>query len=372
MSRVLPRILIVSNPQDYHALAVSEALKRKYVEHDLWHLADFPSRQTGSSWIDLDSEHWEINGSGLDLPDDKAPSVIWMRRPGQPALPPEIASADRAFAFRECRAFLDGMKQQIGAGAFWVNPPASFPRSSSKLEQMRAAVRCRFKIPRTLMSNDPRRIREFLSAHPERVIYKSFYPAFWDTGDGVAAVFSAPLSAEDLPEDEILSATPGIFQILVPKRCELRVTAIGKHLFAARIDSQSVPSARLDWRAARERVSIEPFVLPPAVAEACQHLMENLGLVFGCFDLIVTPEDEYVFLEINEMGAFLWIEEQCPEIRLLDPFCELLLQGRPDFEWSPATAELTLEDVRDAALQSVHRASMTKLHVLRPPITIRE
>jgi hypothetical protein len=61
--------------------------------------------------------------------------------------------------------------------------------------------------------------------------------------------------------------------------------------------------------------------------------MSELGLVFGCFDLIVTPKGEYVFLEVNEMGAFLWIEERLPELELLDAFCEFLIQGRRDFSW---------------------------------------
>lgn len=366
------RILILSDPQDYHSLAVSEILKHKKVEHDIWYLSDFPILQTASTWIDSETDRWEIEGPDLRISQGTTPSAIWMRRPGQPTLPPEIVPADSAFAYRECRAFLNGLQQQVGAGTFWVNPPASFPRTSSKLEQLRAAVRCGFSIPRTLMSNDPRRIREILEAQPDKVIYKSFFPAFWDTSDGVAAVFSTPLLAEDLPNDEILKATPGIFQVLVPKLCELRITVIGQHIFAARIDSQSVPSARFDWRAARERVPIEPFALPQDVAGACHRLMADLGLVFGCFDLIVTPDHDYVFLEVNEMGAFLWLEEQNPEIRLLAPFCELLLQGRPDFKWSPETAELNLEDVRIAALQSVHEANTAKRHVLRPPLTVQD
>jgi hypothetical protein len=34
---------------------------------------------------------------------------------------------------------------------------------------------------------------------------------------------------------------------------------------------------------------------------------ELLGLAFGCIDLIVTPEGEHIFLEVNEMGQFLWV-----------------------------------------------------------------
>lgn len=43
--------------------------------------------------------------------------------------------------------------------------------------------------------------------------------------------------------------------------------------------------------------------------------------------MIVTPGGDYVFLEVNEMGQFLWIEAANPEIRLLDHFCSFLMSG---------------------------------------------
>ncbi|WKC46934.1 hypothetical protein [Pseudomonas veronii] len=49
-------------------------------------------------------------------------------------------------------------------------------------------------------------------------------------------------------------------------------------------------------------------VLPARVQELIMLLMRELGLVFGCFDLILTPEGEYIFLEVNPNGQWLWIE----------------------------------------------------------------
>ncbi len=58
--------------------------------------------------------------------------------------------------------------------------------------------------------------------------------------------------------------------------------------------------------------------------------MEALGLVFGAIDLIVTPGNEYVFLEVNPAGQFLWIDSQTG-LPLVDALSEMLLQGRPDY-----------------------------------------
>jgi len=68
--------------------------------------------------------------------------------------------------------------------------------------------------------------------------------------------------------------------------------------------------------------------LPPQVEERCVQLMRQLGLAFGCIDLIVTPEDEYVFLEVNEMGQFLFVEERAPAIPLLRAFTTLLVERK--------------------------------------------
>ena len=107
----------------------------------------------------------------------------------------------------------------------------------------------------------------------------------------------------------------------------------GDHFVTARLLSQELETSRLDWRAAGSRLRVEPDRLPRDVEEACRRVMENLGILFGCFDFIVTPEGEHVFLEVNPAGQFLWVEEANPELRLLAPFVAFLLSRDPAFRW---------------------------------------
>ena len=89
--------------------------------------------------------------------------------------------------------------------------------------------------------------------------------------------------------------------------------------------------------------------LPSDVRERCLDLMHELGLVFGCIDLIVTPENEYVFLEVNEMGQFLWVEHCCPESKLLHKFSQFLMSRDPKFDYddkSPAQQHVSLSQYR--------------------------
>jgi hypothetical protein len=75
---------------------------------------------------------------------------------------------------------------------------------------------------------------------------------------------------------------------------------------------------------------MEPCEVEADLGERCVALLARLGFVFGCFDFVVTPEGRAVFLEVNQMGQFLFVEENTG-LPLLDAFAEMLVQGRPDF-----------------------------------------
>ena len=116
---------------------------------------------------------------------------------------------------------------------------------------------------------------------------------------------------------------------------------MGRTLIAAKIDSQKHEATREDWRSAQHLLEIAPFALPEEIAEKCRRYMRMAGLNFGCFDVIVTPEGEYVFLEVNQAGQFLWKEQRCPELPMLQAFCDFLIAADPDFLWQPREPEVT-------------------------------
>lgn len=119
---------------------------------------------------------------------------------------------------------------------------------------------------------------------------------------------------------------------------------MGSHLFAAKILSQETQDGKVDWRKAYTELQMQPFSLPSAITEMCRELLRRLGLVFGCLDFIVTPAGDFVFLEINEMGQFLFVEKYT-DLLLLDAFSEFLLQGRVDFGWQAAGAKIRYTEI---------------------------
>ena len=52
--------------------------------------------------------------------------------------------------------------------------------------------------------------------------------------------------------------------------------------------------------------------------------MDRLDLNYGAIDIIVTPDGRHVFLEINPVGEFFWLELR-PGFAISDAIADVLL-----------------------------------------------
>jgi len=344
----MKKILIATVPDDFHAVVVAQALRHKGAEAILWQSSDFPYQARETVLFEPRQRSFRIENIALDEQSNQF-SAVWLRRPdiewGQSPLSPE----DHQFAHLQCRFFRRGLLTSLVAGTFCVNPLEAFYRCEAKLTQCQAALEVGLKLPPTACTNDPEIVRDMIGKHG-RVVYKTFHPGFWYEDDAALAIWTAEISESGLVADHLLQAVPGIYQALIPKIWDLRVTMIGDRLFAVKILSQQTRRGTLDWRRASADgdLRLEPVEIAPEIAEQCRALLERLGLVFGCIDFVVTPEGETLFLEINQAGQFLFVE-RLSGLPLLDAMVELLLQGRPDFDWRPESAEVRLADFQGSA-----------------------
>jgi glutathione synthase/RimK-type ligase-like ATP-grasp enzyme len=89
------------------------------------------------------------------------------------------------------------------------------------------------------------------------------------------------------------------------------LTIVGNKIFSCEIDSQASKESRHDWRRSSKIFSVPHKIinLPFSLEKKCIRLVEELGLLFGAIDIIKTPEDQYIFLEVNPNGQWLWIEQ---------------------------------------------------------------
>lgn len=240
--------------------------------------------------------------------------AVWFRRHRLAPMPVEMDKAYQEYCLREVDWFIKGIIYSLddnGAPVRWMNHPARAQFAESKIYQLSKARILGLTIPRTLVSNDATAVRRFWEEMEGRVVAKPLRLGYFDFGDRQTCVFTTPIGEAHLRDDEAIRLAPVIYQELIPKVYDIRVTIVGKKLFSAAIDSQSVPSAMIDWRRSEtEDLPHSVHQLPPSVEAQCLAYMDELGLSFGALDLILTPKNEYIFLEINSSGQWVWIEDR--------------------------------------------------------------
>jgi glutathione synthase/RimK-type ligase-like ATP-grasp enzyme len=339
--------LIIADPWDIPARAASWGLQKAGEKSFVWYTHDFPQKhavnlEVGNHLTNaLESPEIELFCAYSHKPFRLGDcDSIWLRRWYQPAASKNLHPADHKLAQTESAVFIHSIIATMAERErFWVNNPTAKLRADRKPLQLLNAKEVGLTIPNTLFSNDPQRIRKFFQIHNGLVIYKLFTSASWSSlsDEKSYATYTSLLDEVLLSNDASLSSSPGIYQTMVPKQFELRITVIGQSVFAAKIDSQIEGNYLTDWRANQTtgRMFCPVYELPPAIEAKCLHLMSRLGLVFGCIDMIVTPDDQYVFLEVNEMGQFLFLEGDNPEFPLLDCFVKFMLSRNPKFKYSP-------------------------------------
>jgi glutathione synthase/RimK-type ligase-like ATP-grasp enzyme len=295
-------VLVIGHEGDAHTLAVVREIGRLGGDVAIADLSDFPQRSQLNIRYTCCGDHQfeiSIDGQARSLDDVAA---AWWRRPQQPQVSAAIGSeSHRLFALNEAAEALAGLWHALDV--FWVNDPARDHVAHRKITQLRMAQQCGFRIPDTLISNDPERARVFIDHRGYRnVVYKAF-SAFEDEWRETRLLRPDELSLLDN-----VQYAPVIFQEYVEAAYDLRITVVGDAVFAAAIHSQET-SYPVDFRMDMASATIEPVDVPPSVEGQVTTYLRALGLQYGAIDMRVRPDGEYVFLEINPAGQWLFVEE---------------------------------------------------------------
>lgn len=258
----------------------------------------------------------------------------WYRRP----LKPQAGScheADQSFIQEQWQCLQKNIFDVADnlISSLWVNRPRAALFAESKLAQLQAARAAGMQIPETLIGNNAPDIASLIERHG-KVVFKTFYPHSWQSEHsgttydvGVAMLDGG----SDLPEQAI-ALSPGIYQRYIDKAFDIRVTIIGGKLFSAKIQ-RAGGGGYVDWRphSYDEDIRFENFAIGIALEGKLQNLMNRLGIVFGCVDLAVDHLGDVYFLEVNQAGQFLFMEEALPELPLTRAMAAMLSTGRTDY-----------------------------------------
>ncbi len=276
--------------------------------------AAFPQRLT----MRIRPLGWELAMGDELIHSEEVVSVWRRRRPAHELHPAIMDSTARQFALNEAKAAFDLIGMSVDYCV--VNRPERDLLAHNKPYQLAVAQECGLCVPDYVITNDvaefDRRLLEGMS------IFKTLTPpvnAFGETRRVMQ-------NLADLRDTVALA--PVIFQTLVERARDYRVTVIGDSMFVHEmIINTDVARGFVDWRldVAAESRNAD---LPQSTRAQLRQLMIRLGLDYGAIDLIQSPDGKIYFLEVNAQGQFLFNEADTGSA-LSDAFASLLTIEAP-------------------------------------------
>ncbi|NER92929.1 MAG: MvdD family ATP-grasp ribosomal peptide maturase [Symploca sp. SIO1B1] len=255
-------------------------------------------------------------------------SSVWYRRMRYGKTMPDTMNKQyRDVSIQECRATVRGMIASIKG--FHFDQMVNVDRAKNKQLQLQVARDVGLFTPRTLTTNNPEAVKQFASECKEQGIVTKMLSSFaiYDDQGQEFVVFTNPVKNEDLENLKGLYLCPMTFQEKVPKALELRTIIVGNRVFTAAVDSQSLEGSTYDWRKEGRALvkSWQHYNLPEEVEKKLLKLMAYFCLNYGAIDIILTPDGRHVFLEVNPVGEFFWLELFSPNFPISQAIADILL-----------------------------------------------
>ena len=246
-----------------------------------------------------------IDGKEIDL---SRIDAVWYLKPHLPKKlrtfdPPEHREFIRRQFLATWQSLFDVLRDKR-----WVSPHWNVVRAENKILQLRIASNAGLELPETLISSDPSKIEAFWEYCNREMIVKMVSASPIENH----VIFTNRVSESHMASIDTARYAPSIFQRYIPKAYELRIIVVGGKVFVAQIKSQEGETTKTDWRVynkTKEKIQMVADKLPSNIKQKCLSVVEQLGLRFGCIDMIVTPGGRYVFLEINPNGQWFFIQE---------------------------------------------------------------
>ena len=310
-------IFIITNKEDVHPTPVIKYLSDRQIPVFRLNtealLTDYQfywycNEKETDFYIKNIKNNLELNGSEI--------TAVWERRP---ELPKELFIENNLeinkHNLEEAKGFLSFLRFYL-KDIFSIGSIVNDRVASSKMLQLKIAREVGLLTPHTCFSNRKEDILKFAEQHEYLILKPIESNSIWDETSELEYVFYAKkIFSQTLQNlsDETFCQTINYVQNYIEKGFELRITVVDKQFFACKIDSQILDDdkGKIDWRQGYDYgLKHEIYELPQEIKDKCLQFLNRLGLHFGCFDFIYTPNGEFVFLECNPNGQWLWIEHE--------------------------------------------------------------
>lgn len=304
-------LLILSDELDYTTSKVIEWLIIYGIEfkRSNWEEHNSSVKVSLSSKKGIDIKIWGFEDKDYNFMDF---SAFWYRRGEWEIYKPEVKKHKRQVSkifdkewhsLRDFFHFVMENKPSLGSIRMY--------NTHNKLIALAVAMEVGLKIPDTLVTTDKNELEKFIDNN------SSITKAIWNMFRIFGRSTYAQAKTEKVTTENIQKLWdiffPTLIQHEIKKAFELRIFFMNNALFPMAIFSQLDEQTKVDFRNYnREKPNRNvPYVLPEDIHNKLITLMKILGLNTGSIDMIVTPENEFVFLEVNPVGQFGWVSLDC-------------------------------------------------------------
>lgn len=314
-------ILVLTAHEDLTADAVIDELNRCGASVVRMDTGDFPIRSKLAATISAKGLQGRLWAEEIEVDLDTV-QAIYYRRPTRFTFPAALSDADKLLAATEARLGFGGVLG--GLDTLWLNHPARVATAEYKPIQLQMATRCDLSIPRTLITNNKATAIEFADGVGGPVVCKMLSSLVLSE-QGIPHMTYTTQIDPRLIDTAAFAATTHLIQEWVPKKYDARVTMVGQKAFAVAIHSDS-ERGHVDWRSDYESLEYRKIDPPRRVVAAATRFLQCLGLAFGAFDFVITTDDEWVMLECNPAGQWLWLQDEVGA-EIAAEIADLLISG---------------------------------------------
>lgn len=292
-----PSVLLLSNRDDLTTDFVATRLREKEYPYLRINSEDIIERPF--CFVPGQRMETKSNEKSIDLSSIR--SVYFRRVPS--VFLPDDRTTDRNFVNRERKEFIEGLA--LALNAEWMNPLQATLSGERKLHQLQNAARIGLKTPKTIITNDVAEAKSFTRLFP-KVIAKPISHGFTIEEGEAYSIYTNEIEPTAFDSLDSIIEVPIFLQERVENKCDIRVTIVGETVFSVAIekDDRSV----VDWRRPGVKKRYSNCQLPDGYLAQLKALNHELGLVYSAIDLIQRQNDDLVFLEVNPVGEWLWLE----------------------------------------------------------------
>lgn len=309
-------VLIISDKADTHADLVEKKLKEKNVDSLRLNTEEYSSENqiSFSFGNELNSSlSFIIKNKKYNLSEIGA---IWYRKPfsfwpiKRHTFKSKIAeSMTRSETDQVIQASLIFANQNTNI--FILNERQTNLVAGYKPLQLAYAKEIGFSIPRSLISSSSKNIKELINNCNNSSVLKLMGHQMFQFGNKRQCFDTNELTLEHY--NKISKKTnhnyPIFIQEKIKKISELRITVVGKKIFACEIDVRSIDKKTIDIRATKMNLlPHKPLKLTKSIEKKCFLLLKKFNLQYAAIDMAVDTDGNYIFFEINPNGQYLWIE----------------------------------------------------------------